>query len=330
MKTTMKIAVIAMMGLGLNSLGQEFKEDVKIKGDSNQKHYSLSFYRNDNAKFMTIGQSKPNDYNSTFDFHHHNGNPFRFLINNKEILRFLSNGNVGIGTSNPLAGLEVKNDDGIKIQSLQNGGWRGSIKMTDGFSNVTSRDDMLFSTPGGFMFKMDDNKNGISTIQGFNIYDRNNKSVFTIRESNGNAALHGKFEAEEIKVTTSPTADFVFEEDYNLPTLKSIEKHIKEKKHLPEIASAKEMEKNGVNVGEFQIQLLQKIEELTLYTIEQEKKLKSQEDKINVLENQNVREGIKIFSNWPTIPQLYIKVEFIGGADIIKEMYESGELAKLT
>ena len=82
------------------------------------------------------------------------------------------------------------------------------------------------------------------------------------------------FEAKEIKVTTSPTADFVFEEDYNLPTLKSIEKHIREKKHLPEIASAKEMEKNGVNVGDFQIQLLQKIEELTLYTIDQQKEIK--------------------------------------------------------
>jgi len=50
---------------------------------------------------------------------------------------------------------------------------------------------------------------------------------------------------------------------------------------------------------------------------------------INVLENQNLREGIKSYSDWPTIPQLYIKNEFIGGCDIIKEMYESGELQKL-
>ena len=50
---------------------------------------------------------------------------------------------------------------------------------------------------------------------------------------------------------------------------------------------------------------------------------------INVLENQNLREGIKIFSDWPTIPQLYVKNEVIGGCDIVKEMYESGELAKL-
>ena len=50
---------------------------------------------------------------------------------------------------------------------------------------------------------------------------------------------------------------------------------------------------------------------------------------VNVLEDQTLREGIKIFSDWPTIPQLYIKNEFIGGCDIVKEMFESGELKKL-
>ena len=50
---------------------------------------------------------------------------------------------------------------------------------------------------------------------------------------------------------------------------------------------------------------------------------------VNVLENQNLREGIKTFSDWPTIPQLYVKQEFVGGCDIIKEMYENGELSKL-
>tara|TARA_B100001027_G_C16038719_1_gene228889 strand:- start:102 stop:434 length:333 start_codon:yes stop_codon:yes gene_type:complete len=49
---------------------------------------------------------------------------------------------------------------------------------------------------------------------------------------------------------------------------------------------------------------------------------------VNVLEDQNLRQGIKEYSEWPTIPQLYIKREFIGGCDIIKEMYENGELAK--
>ena len=50
---------------------------------------------------------------------------------------------------------------------------------------------------------------------------------------------------------------------------------------------------------------------------------------INVLENENLRQGIKEFSDWPTVPQLYIKKEFVGGSDIVKEMYENGELIKL-
>ena len=50
---------------------------------------------------------------------------------------------------------------------------------------------------------------------------------------------------------------------------------------------------------------------------------------INVLEDQNLRDGIKVFSDWPTIPQLYVKKEFVGGCDIVKEMYENGELKKV-
>ena len=50
---------------------------------------------------------------------------------------------------------------------------------------------------------------------------------------------------------------------------------------------------------------------------------------VNVLENQEIRQGIKEFSDWPTIPQLYVKKEFVGGCDIVKEMYENGELTNL-
>ena len=50
---------------------------------------------------------------------------------------------------------------------------------------------------------------------------------------------------------------------------------------------------------------------------------------VNVLETQELREGIKVYSDWPTIPQLYVKKEFVGGCDIIKEMYENGELKKI-
>ena len=50
---------------------------------------------------------------------------------------------------------------------------------------------------------------------------------------------------------------------------------------------------------------------------------------VNVLEDQSIRDGVKTFSDWPTIPQLYIKKEFVGGCDIVKEMYESGDLKRV-
>lgn len=98
----------------------------------------------------------------------------------------------------------------------------------------------------------------------------------------GNAAFQGTIQCKAIKVTATPTADFVFEEDYNLRSLEEVEVFVKENKHLPEIASAKEMEENGLNINEFQIQLLQKIEELTLYSIQQKKEL--QEKDVLILE----------------------------------------------
>lgn len=63
------------------------------------------------------------------------------------------------------------------------------------------------------------------------------------------------------------------------------------------------------------------------YVVQALNKLNIPFKSINVLEDQELREGIKVFTDWPTIPQLYVKKEFVGGADIVREMYESGELA---
>ena len=86
--------------------------------------------------------------------------------------------------------------------------------------------------------------------------------------------VNGSLRANEIKVSSSSGADFVFEEGYNLRSLEEVSNFISTNKHLPEIPSAEEMEKEGVDLARLNIQLLQKIEELTLYTIEQEKEIK--------------------------------------------------------
>ena len=95
----------------------------------------------------------------------------------------------------------------------------------------------------------------------------------------------GTIRSREVKVDMNG-ADFVFEEKYHLMPLSELETYIKKNKHLPEIAPAKEMQEQGSNLGDLNTKLLQKIEELTLYTIEQNKKIIRLEQKIEQLATQ--------------------------------------------
>lgn len=97
-------------------------------------------------------------------------------------------------------------------------------------------------------------------------------------------AVNGTIRAKEIKVE-SGWADFVFKKDYQLPTLKDVEKHINENGHLPNIPTEAEVKANGVNLGEMNTLLLQKIEELTLYIIKQEKTIESMKSEIKELKS---------------------------------------------
>jgi hypothetical protein len=92
-------------------------------------------------------------------------------------------------------------------------------------------------------------------------------------------SVNGKIRAKEVKVETANWPDYVFSPSYKLPDLKETEKFIKANKHLPEIPSAAEVEKDGVSLGEMNARLLKKIEELTLYIIEQNKRIEKLESR---------------------------------------------------
>ncbi|SDI56333.1 hypothetical protein [Chryseobacterium jejuense] len=109
-------------------------------------------------------------------------------------------------------------------------------------------------------------------------YDNDPNFIFYVKKG---------IKAEQVKVENPATngwADYVFKKDYKLRSLEEVEKHISEKGHLPNIPSALEVEKDGINLGEMDAKLLEKIEELTLYSIEQNKQLQSQSNKIEKLE----------------------------------------------
>lgn len=97
----------------------------------------------------------------------------------------------------------------------------------------------------------------------------------------------GTIRAKEIKVDLLGGCDFVFEKDYKLIKLDDLETYVNTNKHLPEIASEKEMIERGLNMKDFQLKLLQKIEELTLYTIEQNKEIKNLKKKVLKLETKS-------------------------------------------
>lgn len=98
--------------------------------------------------------------------------------------------------------------------------------------------------------------------------------------------VNGIIRAKGVKMEASGWADFVFNKDYRLPSLSEVESHIQENKHLPGIPSEQEVLKEGIDLADMQAKLLQKIEELTLYAIEQNKRLQEQETLIKQLQEE--------------------------------------------
>ncbi|MCL2026986.1 MAG: hypothetical protein FWG79_00705 [Bacteroidales bacterium] len=100
-----------------------------------------------------------------------------------------------------------------------------------------------------------------------------------------NLWVRGGIRANEVKVQVNVGADFVFEDDYELLPLEELEQFVTTNKHLPDIAPANEMVENGMDMSEMQIKLLQKIEELTLYIIEQNRELQRLKAEIETMKN---------------------------------------------
>lgn len=186
--------------------------------------------------------------------------------NNGNII--LNAGKVGIGTTTP--------DYELTIGKKEK---RGRIKVVSTI-NASAYYTIENNLIGGHSWTM------AAEQDYWSLYDANNKSSSLIVSNSGNVgigttntgtyklAVDGTIGAREIKVEATGWSDFVFEDDYKLKDLEEVESFIKDNKHLPDVPSEKEVLENGIQLGEMDAKLLQKIEELTLYMIEQNKTIK--------------------------------------------------------
>ncbi|UTN05108.1 tail fiber protein [Flavobacterium bizetiae] len=182
-------------------------------------------------------------------------------------------GNVGIGTSFPSVSLDVNGKARVTSLFYVNdimGANGGDLRIGPNTANNSST---IFTTGGAIQTeRMRINYNG-------------NVGIGTTVPKN-KLDVNGTIHSKEVKVDMEGWSDFVFKKEYNLPTLEEVEKHIVEKGHLENIPSEAEVLKDGINLGEMNAKLLQKIEGIALYIIEQNKQiidLKSRLEKVEAI-----------------------------------------------
>jgi len=204
-------------------------------------------------------------------------------------------GNVGVGTNTPQAKLDVEGGNirasGNLVISTGNA-TGGGIKLADDGDIVDMNDGWATHRFSQGLRITDGNASGSTVIQLSNgshsntYFNAGNVAIGTTDSHGYKLAVNGSIRAQEIKVEAGPWPDYVFKPTYNLPSLTSVKAYIDKNQHLPDMPSEQEVTKNGVNLGEMNKLLLKKLEEVTLYLIEQSKQIKTQQSTITKMQAQ--------------------------------------------
>lgn len=206
----------------------------------------------------------------------------------------VNDGNFSVGNPNPLAKVVIRTSPAIQGLVLTNCDATGSQShlafTTADQSRVGMAPESYFNlyNNGRWTWNSAKTSTGVTIPIAFSIDNTprllintdGNVSIGTTTPGTHKLAVEGKIGAREVNVTLAAWSDYVFADDYNLPSLSELELFIKEHQHLPEIPTEKEVLENGVNLGEMNALLLKKIEELTLHMIALEKRL-AQQEKLN-------------------------------------------------
>ena len=206
-----------------------------------------------------------NAYNQPIYFRNVDSNGVTDLMTIKE------NGKVGIGTTNPQHG---------NLEIFGTGASEGITLWTNS-GEITSR--IWIDTPNKFLHI----SRGSDPTKGITLDNFGNVSIGGVQHGSHMLAIEGSVGSRQVVVQpTGGWADFVFDDDYTLAPLEDVARFVSENHHLPEIPSESEINAEGINLGEMDAKLLQKIEELTLYLIEQNEVLKAANEKIDVLQKE--------------------------------------------